>query len=128
MKTTEMKIYEKLGVLTFRKIAFAIKKKYNTLTKTNRNDNYFLKGYHKEDIELLRKEFTNNLIIHLFGTIVGILLMIGIATNDRFYLYRFVLALIIFVVNAYAAMLQRYNLIRIDHIINNKSVREKKMD
>lgn len=120
MKNTEMKIYEAIGVMQFRKLAFAAKAFYNKVTKTNDNKNYKLKGYSKENVVFLQEQFVKNMKIHIFGTIVGTALVLLVCTDETFYLYRFVLAMIILLLNLYATLLQRYNLIRIKYVLDKR--------
>ena len=51
----ERKIYEILGIKQYRKFVLFCKSKFNKLTKKEDNDNYFLRGYKKEDIIFLKE-------------------------------------------------------------------------
>ena len=116
----EIKVYEALGVKGFRKFVVWLKGKVNKITKTNSNDNYFLKGYKADDVEFLKKQFIKNFAIHLFGVAIGVMVMAVTATDSEFNTVRFLLGLFVAVINIYPVMLQRYNIIRIDGILKRK--------
>ena len=109
----EYKIYEFLGIGYYKKFVLFCKTIYNRVTRNKHsNDNYFLRGYRKEDVLYLRGNFMKNLRIHLFGVFLGMMVMlIGSKTGYR------VCGLVLFIWNLYSVMLQRYNMIRIDKII-----------
>lgn len=110
----EYKIYELLGIEYYKKFVLLCKSIYNKLTKNKySNDNYFLRGYKKEDVQYLKENFQKNLRIHLLGVVVGFIVAV-IGSKMEYKLCGIVLL----IWNLYSVMLQRYNIIRIDRILN----------
>ncbi len=114
----EKKIYEILGIKLYRKFVLFCKSKFNKLTKTEDNDNYFLRGYSKENIIFLKEQFKKNFNIHFFGTIVGLFLLIVFLLEAPISMLKVGLAIFVFLLNGYSCMLQRYNLLKVNRIIN----------
>ncbi len=131
-KTIEMQIYELLGVKVFRKMAFALRdtlsfpltikmskeERKNFLYNTASNYNIG-KTRNLENIKKFKKELFKNAGIHIFGLLfclINVLKDTGIiATID----------LIFLIINNYCIMLQRYNCIRINELIERKTKRQK---
>ena len=122
----ETKLYEILGIKAYRRFVLWCKRVYNKLTKTEHNQNYLLSGYTKEDIRFLREQFVKNLKIHLLGTLIGLLVLISVFSNDEISMVRLFLGAFVFFINLYSALLQRYNLIRIDRILAGRMKRAEK--
>ena len=112
----EKKVYELLGVKQYKKLIIFCKKTLNKITKNqDNNDNYFLKGYKKEDIGFLKENLNKNLKIHLFGVLIGlIVILIGEEMEYK------IVGILLLIWNLYSVMLQRYNIIRIDKILNKE--------
>lgn len=113
----EKKIYEILGIKYYRKFVLFCKSKFNKLTKTEDNDNYFLRGYSKEDIIFLKEQFKKNFKIHMSGTVVGLFLLIIFLLEAPVSVLKVGFAILVFLLNGYSCMLQRYNLLKINRII-----------
>ena len=113
----EKKIYEILGIKHYRKFVLFCKSKFNKLTKTEDNDNYFLRNYSKEDIIFLKEQFQKNFKIHMAGTAVGFFLLIIFLFEAPVSVLKVGLAILVFLLNGYSCMLQRYNLLKINRII-----------
>lgn len=118
----EYRLYELLGVGYYRKFVLLCKSLFNKLTKNKHdNDNYFLRGYKREDVLFLRDNFMKNLRIHLLGVFLGfVVVLIGSKTEYK------LCGLFLLVWNLYSVMLQRYNIIRIDKILKNRKHRSVK--
>lgn len=114
----EYRVYELLGVGYYKKFVLFCKSIYNKLTKNKHsNDNYFLRGYKKEDVLYLKENFMKNLKIHLVGVFFGLLVVvIGSKLGYR------VFGAFLFIWNLYSVMLQRYNMIRIDRILKKYGI------
>ena len=117
----EKKIYEILGIKHYRKLVLLCKSKYNKFTKTEDNDNYFLRGYSKEDIIFLKDQFMKNFKIHLAGTVIGIALLMAFLSEAPVSVLKVGLAVFVFLLNGYSCMLQRYHLLKINRIIRKCS-------
>ncbi len=117
----EKKIYEILGIKHYRKFVLFCKSKFNKHTKTEDNDNYFLRGYSKEDIIFLKGQFRKNFNIHISGTVIGLILLIIFLLEAPVSMLKVGFAIFVFLLNGYSCMLQRYNLLRIDRIIKKYS-------
>lgn len=122
----EMKIYEILGVKIFRKIVFKISdfclKKL--LTKEEQEDfsknttNYKMgKVSDLDDIKNYKKQMYFNAIVHIIGTFLG---LTTFSYKTGFFNTLFT------ILNAYCVMLQRYNIIRINKVINKFSLKYEK--
>lgn len=110
----ESKIYELLGIKQYKRLVLFCKRTLNTITKNKYDsDNYFLRGYKVEDVRFLKENFIKNLKIHLFGVLTGlIVVLIGSKMEYK------IVGLLLSIWNLYSVMLQRYNIIRIDRILN----------
>ncbi len=117
----EKKLYEILGIKYYRKFVLFCKAKFNKLTKTEDNSNYFLRGYTKEDIIYLKEQFEKNFKVHIGGTAAGLLLLIIFLLENPISGLKVGFALLVFLLNGYSSMLQRYNLLRISKIMKKRS-------
>lgn len=117
----EKKIYEILGVKQYRKFVLYCKAKYNKFTKTEDNSNYFLRGYAKEDIIFLKEQFKKNFRIHISGTVLGLVLMVVFLQDAPVSALKLSLAIVIFLLNGYSSILQRYNILKINRVIKKYS-------
>lgn len=113
----EKKIYEILGIKYYRKFVLFCKARFNKFTKTKDNDNYFLRGYSKEDIIYLKEQFEKNFKTHIGGTVAGLFLLIIFLLENPISALKVGFALFVFLLNGYSSMLQRYNLLRISKIM-----------
>ena len=116
----EKKIYEILGIRHYRKLVLFCKSKFNKITKTEDNDNYFLRGYSKEDIIFLKEQFIKNFKIHMLGTVIGLFLLIIFLLEAPVSAFKVGLAIFVFLLNGYSCMLQRYHLLKVNRIIKKK--------
>ena len=117
----EKKIYEILGIRYYRRLVLFCKSMFNKITKTEDNDNYFLKGYSKKDIIFLKEQFIKNFKIHIFGTVIGLFLLTVFLLEAPVSVFKVGLAIFVFLLNGYSCMLQRYHLLKIDRIIKKCS-------
>ena len=117
----EAKIYELLGIKNYRKLVLYCKSKFNKHTKTHDNDNYFLRGHSREDIIFLGEQFRKNLKIHFSGAVIGLILLIICLLDSPISMLKVGFALIVFLLNGYSSMLQRYNLLKIKRILKKHS-------
>ena len=119
----EMKIYEIFGVKIFKKIVFKISdfclKLF--LTKEEQEDfsknttNYKMgKVSDLDDIKNYKKQMYFNAIVHIIGTCLG---LTTFSYKIGFFNTLFT------ILNAYCVMLQRYNIIRINKVINKFSLK-----
>ena len=113
----EKKIYEIFGNKLYRKFVLFCKSVFNKLTKTEDNDNYFLRGNSKKDIIFLQEQFKKNYKIHLYGTVTGLVLLILFLTETPLSVLKVGFAIFVFLLNGYSCMLQRYNLLKINRIL-----------
>ena len=113
----EKKIYELLGIKQYRKFVLFCKSKFNQLTKTENNDNYFLRGFSKEDLIFLQEQFRKNFKVHMIGTIIGFFLLIIFLMEEQISILKLSFAIFVLLLNGYSCMLQRYNLIKINMIM-----------
>lgn len=134
-KNVEMRIYELLGVKTFRKMAFALSDKICILftlkmSKEERKEylyhtasNYNLGEVKSlEDVKKFKKQLFSNARIHLFGLLVLIPNFIKIIGGTAALSYT-IITLIAGGINLYCVMLQRYNCIRINQLIKKMTPR-----
>jgi len=113
----ETKIYEFLGVLFFQKCVFALEKIIHFKDK-GKNINYHIKSNNIDELENFQKFLYFNGFIHVRNFVILFIFLIfqSIYLNPMFLIYT-IPALI---KNAYCVMLQRYNYIRINHVIKLK--------
>lgn len=134
-KNIEMRIYELLGVKVFRKMAFALRDKIWILftlkmSKEERKEylyhtasNYNLGEVKSlEDVKKFKKQLFYNAGIHIFGFLVLILNFI-IIIGGTAALSSTIITLIGGGINLYCVMLQRYNCIRINQLIEKMTLR-----
>lgn len=113
----ELKIYELLGVKYFRFLVFKLEKIIHHKDKM-KNINYHVKKINIDEITSFKKYLYYNGYIHVRNLIfLFIILLISLNFINLFFLIVIVLELI---KNAYCVMLQRYNYIRINQIIQKK--------
>lgn len=127
-KTVEMRIYETLGVKSFRKIAFAFRDKMaildwptSKMSKEERKDylystrsNYNLgKVNSLEDLKKYKKRLFSNTCSH----VTNFLMYTSLAISSIMPLPLAILCAGVAVINLYGIMLQRYNCIRINRVI-----------
>ena len=118
----EMKIYEILGVKIFKKIVLKIGNLCLKLflTKDERDDfskttNYKMgKVSDLDDIKNYKKQIYFNAIVHIIGVCLGL--------TTFSYKIGFINTILV-VLNAYCVMLQRYNIIRINKVVNKFSLK-----
>lgn len=139
-KNIEMRIYEILGIKTFRKMAFAICDKIlisrtKNMTKEERKDylyhrasNYSIGKINSlEDIQNFKRKLFSNALIHSIGVASFILIFImsgtGTITSN---ILELIFNSIFGVINLYCVMLQRYNCIRINQLIKRMMPRYEK--
>lgn len=129
----ELKLYEILGVKLFRNLAFKtrdifffwLKKPLKDKILYEISNNYIIgKGDNfLRNLKNYKKEIKKNTIIHTVSLIVCLPMflryILGLSS-----LGYFIFAIILFVLNSYCLMLQRYNNIKINRTIKNYEIRE----
>lgn len=135
----EKKTYELLGVKKFRKLAFKtreiffypftfrMKKEDRKKMFYNTPDNYVMKkGNGMQDLKDFKKHLYTNAIIHLIALLVLSDNIIKVFNGQMPFGYT--LATISLVgINSYCIMLQRYNYIRINHVLEKAKAKENKV-
>lgn len=111
----EQKLYRLLGVNQYCKFVIKVKKKYDQWRGMSDTDNYFLKDYSEEGIIFLKSQLIKNAKIHLAGVLFC---LPAVLLTGRPWIQ--VIALLILLHNLYCAMIQRYNLIRINSLLAKK--------
>ena len=127
-KNIELKIYELLGVKTFRKIVFKLcyismipftrhmtrEERYNSIYNTPSNYN-MKKGHGIQDLRDFKKQLLLNAVIHLSALIACIPSFLNVIGGTAT-LFTTIATLFLVTINTYCIMLQRYNQIRIGQI------------
>ena len=128
-KNIELKIYELLGVKTFRKLVFKLfyisimpytrhmtrEERYNSIYNTPSNYN-MKKGHGIQDLRDFKKQLLLNAVIHIFGLIACISSFLNVIGGSAT-LFTTITTLFLVTINTYCIMLQRYNQIRINQVI-----------
>ena len=116
-KNIELKIYECLGIKQFQKCVFALEKVIHFKDK-GKNINYHIKNYSIDKLEEFKKFLYFNGVIHVRNSIGLIVLLI----LQILFLNPIVLIYVIpsLIKNIYCVMLQRYNYVRINEVIEIK--------
>lgn len=113
----EIKLYEILGVKSFRNLVFEVESVKHSKDK-RKNVNYHLREYTINAVENFIGCILYNTIVHLFGLFMVIAyILITHVFNIRIMCFD-VLIIIFTVFNMYSIMLQRYNYIRLRKIMN----------
>ena len=134
----ELKIYEALGIRTFRKIAFGFRSLMflpvtHKMTKEEKYD-YFYKyasNYNLgstpnyDSIKEHKKELYYNSLIHIVPLILSIPLFLKIVTGSSSLASIIILTGAV-LLNGYCIMLQRYNCIRLNDLIRRMAPRYEK--
>lgn len=130
-KTIEEKIYEAMGIKTFKKLVLNMQQKLRKVLKVDdekvSGDNYFietqnLEGYNK----FKRQGLLYNFSVHFPAMIIGGLLIINTITSNNINIGLLARDGFCFLLNTYCCMLQRYNQIRINKVIDRLKIREEK--
>ena len=137
-KSIEMKLYELLGIKVFKKIAFFVRdiltlpltfKMPNEEIKKslyNTSSNYNIgKAKSLEDIKKFKKQLFKNAGIHIFALLAFLPSFIKIILGTAS-LSTTIIVLPAMVMNIYCIMLQRYNCIRINQLIEKMTPRYEK--
>lgn len=113
----ELKIYEYLGVLFFQKCVFILEKLIHFKDK-GKNINYHIKNYNIDELENFKKFLYFNGFIHVRNTLILIVCTI----IQALFLHPVFLIYLIpsLIKNIYCVMLQRYNYIRLNKVIELK--------
>lgn len=135
-KNIELKIYEWLGIKTFRKIVFKFnyiilipftfrmtkEERWNLIHNTP--SNYTMKmGNGIQDLKDFKKQLILNTSIHIAALICCIPGFLAIIENSAS-LFTIVTMLFFVPTNIYCVMLQRYNQIRINQVIKKGKIHE----
>lgn len=137
-KSIEMKLYELLGIKVFKKMAFFVRdivtlpltfkmpKEERKKSLYNTASNYNIgKAKSLEDIKKFKKQLFKNAGIHIFSLLAFlpsfIKIIIGMVS-----LSTTIIVLPAMVMNIYCIMLQRYNCIRINQLIEKMTPRYEK--
>lgn len=128
-KNIELKIYELLGVKTFRKLVFKLfyisiipytrhmtrEERYNSIYNTPSNYN-MKKGHGIQDLRDFKKQLLLNAIIHIFALMTCIPNFLNVICGTAT-LFTTISTLFLVTINTYCIMLRRYNQIRINQVI-----------
>lgn len=114
----EQKLYRLLGVNQYRNLIVKVKRKYDQWRGTSDTDNYFLRDYSEEGIAFLQSQLIKNAKIHSVGVLVCLPIVL---LSDRPWIQ--IIALLIVLHNLYCVMIQRYNLIRINSLLEKRRKR-----
>ncbi len=124
----ELQIYEFLGIKQFRKILFKIlyivsipftlkmTKEERIFKLSNTPSNYIMKkGNGLQDLKDFKKSLLLNTLIHTTAILIfmSYLLILGLNAS----LFSIINSIVFIFINAYCLMLQRYNQIRINQVI-----------
>lgn len=137
-KSIEMKLYELLGIKVFKKMAFFVRdivtlpltfkmpKEERKKSLYNTASNYNIgKSKSLEDIKKFKKQLFKNAGIHIFALLAFIPSFIKIILGTAS-LSTTIIVLPAMVMNIYCIMLQRYNCIRINQLIEKMTPRYEK--
>ena len=137
-KSIEMKLYELLGIKVFKKMAFFVRdivtlpltfkmpKEERKKSLYNTASNYNIgKAKSLEDIKKFKKQLFKNAGIHIFALLAFIPSFIKIILGTAS-LSTTIIVLPAMVMNIYCIMLQRYNCIRINQLIEKMTPRYEK--
>lgn len=135
-KTIEMKIYEFLGIKTFRKMAFKFRDILCypftlKMSKAERNkrlykeqSNYIMGIVNNlEDVLKFKKYLYFNAGVHTFSLLACLRGIIFRIFGGGINLSTFIMDLTLIIINSYCIMLQRYNCIRINKLIKKMTPR-----
>ena len=113
----EMRLYEHLGVLGFQKMVFKLEKVIHFKDK-GKNINYHFKNRNIDELKEFRKFLYFNGFIHVRNTaiVASVIALQAVFLSPWLYLYT----IPSLVKNLYCVMLQRYNYIRINKVIEAK--------
>ncbi|MBQ7136348.1 MAG: hypothetical protein IJO43_00025 [Bacilli bacterium] len=116
----EMKLYEKLGVKGFQKLVFKLEKVIHFKDK-KKNINYHIKNSSVDELKAFKKYLYYNGVIHVRNSIG----LVGFLAFQQLFLSNWLLLYIVpsLTKNLYCVMLQRYNYLRIDRVIEQKQSR-----
>lgn len=137
-KSIEMKLYELLGIKVFKKMAFFVRdivtlpltfkmpKEERKKSLYNTASNYNIgKAKSLEDIKKFKKQLFKNAGIHIFALLAFLPSFIKIILGTAS-LSTTIIVLPAMVMNIYCIMLQRYNCIRINQLIEKMTPRYEK--
>lgn len=116
MKFNEIKFYEKIGIRKWKKFVLWLMAIIIPNRNPNIGTNYYLGGYNLKAVESYKIYIWFNALIHTFGLIYCFLCVcFGLIESDVTS-FKMLLAIIIFIINLYCVILQRYNWLRIKKI------------
>lgn len=118
MKNIEMKIYEKIGVLQFKRFILWLSSVVRKNPEERRGTNYCLRSIDLESIKDFRKMLIFNAKVHLVCIVFSYVAIIEKIFLNNIFSIQIIIDIVIFIVNLYCIMLQRYNWIRIKMILN----------
>lgn len=121
MQISEEKIYELLGIKRFKKFVLSLMGPLIINPKIRRENMYCLSGTSIDKIE----QYKNNLF--LFASLHGIQIPFNLYNLLNHSVHNFsscITSLIVLIINSYGAMLQRYNFIRINRVVQKMKNKE----
>lgn len=130
-KTIEEKIYEAMGIKTFKKLVLNMQQKLRKVLKVDdekvSGDNYFIESQNLEGYNKFKRQgLLYNFSVHFPAMIIGGLLIINTITSNNINIGLLARDGFCFLLNTYCCMLQRYNQIRINKVIDRLKKREYK--
>lgn len=136
-KNIELRIYESLGIKTFRKMLFKLvyiliipitykmtrEERYSFIYNTP--SNYVMKkGYNLQVLRDFKKLLLFNASVHIYSLLASIPNYISII-KGTIPLFDTIITFLVTTINIYCIMLQRYNQIRINQVIKKYESKEK---
>lgn len=114
----EMRFYEKIGVRQWKKLVLWLMAQIIRNSEYRRGGNYYLESYNLKAVDDFKKQLWFNAKIHIFAIILNI---ICLCTTSNIISFSALIQVILFFINLYCIMLQRYNYLRIKRVLNKAS-------
>lgn len=113
-----MNFYRKIGVLQWKKFVLWLMSQFIRNPEDRKGSNYYLAGINRQSVKDFRKMLLLNGSIHIVGVMFCILDMASIIAANNIVSISMLYTIILFLVNLYCVMLQRYNWLRIKKVLN----------
>lgn len=113
----EMKFYELIGIRQWKKFVLWLMAQIIRNPRDRRGTNYYLKDLSLEAVKDFKKQLLFNGSVHLIGMIACMFGMIVYYVQGELLLSKFLYLSILFILNLYCVMLQRYNWLRIKKVL-----------
>ena len=113
-----MNFYRKIGVLQWKKFVLWLMSLLIRNPEERKGTNYYLAGINRKSVKDFRKMLLLNGMIHVVGAIFCIQDIASIIIANNIVSISMLYVIILFFVNLYCVMLQRYNWLRIKKVLN----------